>query len=28
MVAPMVMSFIGRRVRDEGMTMGGLGSLL
>ena len=28
MAAPMVMSFIGQRVRDEGMTMGGLGSLL
>jgi hypothetical protein len=26
--APMVMSFLGRRVRDEGMTMQGLGSLL
>jgi OmpA-OmpF porin, OOP family len=26
--APMVMSFLGKRVRDEGMTMGGLGSLL
>ena len=28
MAAPMVMSFIGGRVRAEGMTMGGLGSLL
>jgi outer membrane protein OmpA-like peptidoglycan-associated protein len=28
MAVPMVMSFIGRRVREEGMTMGGLGSLL
>lgn len=28
MAAPMVMSFLGRRVRDEGMTMGGLGNLL
>ena len=28
MVAPMVMSFLGKRVRDEGMTMSGLGSLL
>jgi len=28
MAAPMVMSFLGRRVRDEGMTMSGLGSLL
>jgi len=28
MVAPVVMSFLGRRVRDEGMTMTGLGSLL
>jgi outer membrane protein OmpA-like peptidoglycan-associated protein len=28
MAAPMVMSFIGRRVREERMTMGGLGSLL
>jgi outer membrane protein OmpA-like peptidoglycan-associated protein len=26
--APMVMSFLGRRVRDEGMSMQGLGSLL
>ena len=26
--APIVMSFLGKRVRDEGMTMGGLGSLL
>jgi len=26
--APLVMSFLGRRVRDEGMTMGGLGNLL
>jgi outer membrane protein OmpA-like peptidoglycan-associated protein len=28
MAAPMVMSFLGKRVRDEGMTMSGLGSLL
>jgi len=28
MAAPMVMSFLGRKVRDEGMSMGGLGSLL
>jgi outer membrane protein OmpA-like peptidoglycan-associated protein len=28
MAAPMVMSYLGRRVRDEGMTMNGLGSLL
>jgi OmpA-OmpF porin, OOP family len=26
--APMVMNFLGKRVRDEGMTMGGLSSLL
>jgi OmpA-OmpF porin, OOP family len=28
MAAPMVMTFLGKRVRDEGMTMSGLGSLL
>jgi outer membrane protein OmpA-like peptidoglycan-associated protein len=28
MAAPMVMNFLGRRVRDEGMSMSGLGSLL
>jgi hypothetical protein len=28
MAAPMVMSFLGKRVRDEGMSMSGLGSLL
>ena len=28
MAAPMVMAFLGKRVRDEGMTMSGLGSLL
>src|SRR5262249_7985394 len=28
MAAPMVMNFLGRRIRDEGMTAGGLGSLL
>jgi outer membrane protein OmpA-like peptidoglycan-associated protein len=28
MAAPMLMSFLGRRVRDEGMNMGGLGNLL
>jgi outer membrane protein OmpA-like peptidoglycan-associated protein len=28
MAAPMVMSFLSRRVRDEGMSMGGLGNLL
>jgi len=28
MAAPMVMTFLGRRVRDEGMSMGGLGTLL
>jgi OOP family OmpA-OmpF porin len=28
MAAPMVMSFLGKGVRDEGMTMSGLGSLL
>jgi outer membrane protein OmpA-like peptidoglycan-associated protein len=28
MAGPMVMSFLGRRVRGEGMTMGGLGNLL
>jgi len=28
MAAPMVMHFLGRRVSDEGMSMGGLGSLL
>jgi len=28
MAAPMVMSFLAKRVRDEGMTMKGLGSLL
>jgi outer membrane protein OmpA-like peptidoglycan-associated protein len=28
MAAPMVMSFLGRRVRDDRMSMGGLGSLL
>ena len=28
MAAPMVMSFLGRRVRDEKLSMGGLGSLL
>jgi outer membrane protein OmpA-like peptidoglycan-associated protein len=26
--APMVMSFVGRRVREEGVTMGGLGNVL
>ena len=28
MAAPMVMSFLGKRVHDEGMSMGGLGNLL
>jgi len=28
MAAPMVIGFLGKRVRDEGMTMSGLGSLL
>ncbi len=28
MAAPMVMGFLGKRVRDEGMNMGGLGTLL
>jgi len=28
MAAPMVMSFLGKRVRDDGMSIGGLGSLL
>jgi outer membrane protein OmpA-like peptidoglycan-associated protein len=28
MAAPMVMSFLGKRMRDEGMSMAGLGSLL
>jgi OmpA-OmpF porin, OOP family len=28
MAAPMVMSFLGKRIRDEGMTMSGLGGLL
>jgi OmpA-OmpF porin, OOP family len=28
MAAPMVMSFLAKRVRDQGMSMGGLGSLL
>jgi hypothetical protein len=28
MAAPMVMGFLGKRVRDQGLSMGGLGNLL